>query len=145
VLQHVSLETRPADVDAMLAFLALVGFERVEPPGSLRETSAWAERAGTQVHLLFADDPVVPPSGHAAVVVDDYDATLARLRAAGHPVQPRAEPPSARRARPAAARRHSRSARAAAARAAAARRRSRRLRPRAGEAASRAAWRPRRC
>ena len=91
MLQHVSLETRPADVDAMLAFLALVGFERVEPPGSLRETSAWAERAGTQVHLLFADDPVVPPSGHAAVVVDDYDATLARLRAAGHPVQPRAE------------------------------------------------------
>ena len=91
MLQHVSLETRPADVDAMLAFLALLGFERVEPPGSLRETSAWAERAGTQVHLLFADDPVVPPSGHAAVVVDDYDATLARLRAAGHPVQPRAE------------------------------------------------------
>ena len=86
MLQHVSLETRPADVDAMLAFLALLGFERVEPPGSLRETGAWAERAGTQVHLLFADDPVVPPSGHAAVVVDDYDATLARLRAAGHPV-----------------------------------------------------------
>jgi catechol 2,3-dioxygenase-like lactoylglutathione lyase family enzyme len=91
VLQHVSLETRPADVDAMLAFLALLGFERVEPPGSLGEVSAWAERAGTQVHLLFADDPVVPPSGHAAVVVEDYDATLARLRGAGHPVQPRKE------------------------------------------------------
>jgi catechol 2,3-dioxygenase-like lactoylglutathione lyase family enzyme len=91
VLQHVSLETRRADVDAMLAFLALLGFERVEPPGSLGEISAWAERAGTQVHLLFADDPVVPPAGHAAVVVDDYEETLARLRAAGHRVDPRAE------------------------------------------------------
>jgi catechol 2,3-dioxygenase-like lactoylglutathione lyase family enzyme len=91
VLQHVSLETRRADAEAMLAFLALLGFERVEPPGTLAEVSAWAEREGTQVHLLFADDPVVPPSGHAAVVVERYDATLARLRAAGHPVHPRKE------------------------------------------------------
>ena len=47
----------------------------------------WAERAGTQVHLLLTDDPVVPPQGHAAVVAEDYDATLAALRAAGHPVE----------------------------------------------------------
>ena len=91
MLQHVTIETRRADVGAMLDFLALLGFERVEPPGSLGERSAWAERDGTQIHLQFADDPVVPPSGHAAVVVDDYAATLDRLRAAGHPVKPRPE------------------------------------------------------
>jgi catechol 2,3-dioxygenase-like lactoylglutathione lyase family enzyme len=91
VLQHVSLETRPSDVEAMLAFLALLGFERVEPPGSLGERSAWAQRGASQIHLLFADEPVVPPAGHAAVVVDDYEATVAALRAAGHPVDPRAQ------------------------------------------------------
>ena len=49
-------------------------------------------RAGaTQMHLLFREDPVVPPGGHAAVVADDYDETLARLRDAGFEAQPRAE------------------------------------------------------
>ena len=91
MLQHVTIETRREDVGAMLDFLALLGFERVEPPGSLGERSAWAERDATQIHLQFADDPVVPPSGHAAVVVDDYAATLDRLRTAGHPVKPRPE------------------------------------------------------
>ena len=52
----------------------------------------WVERAGTQVHLMYADgDPVVPPSGHLAVVVADYPATLDALRAAGHEPEPRAE------------------------------------------------------
>jgi hypothetical protein len=51
----------------------------------------WLERAGTQVHLMPVDDPVVPPSGHHAVLVDDYDAAVERLRAAGFPVEPRSE------------------------------------------------------
>jgi catechol 2,3-dioxygenase-like lactoylglutathione lyase family enzyme len=44
-----------------------------------------------QVHLLFADDPVVPPEGHVAVVADDYGATVDRLRRAGFDVVPRTE------------------------------------------------------
>ncbi len=91
MLQHVALETRPEGVAAALAFWALLGFERVEAPVSLRERAVWLQRAGTQVHLLLTDDPVVPPSGHAAVVVEDYDATVAALRAAGHRAEPRAE------------------------------------------------------
>jgi hypothetical protein len=39
--------------------------------------------------VLYADDPVVPPSGHVAIVAPDYDQTLAALRAAGHPVEDR--------------------------------------------------------
>jgi catechol 2,3-dioxygenase-like lactoylglutathione lyase family enzyme len=91
MLQHVANETRREDVDAVLAFWSLLGFGAVEPPPSLRGRTHWVERDGTQIHLLLTDDPVVPPSGHAAIVVDDYEATLAALRAAGHAVEPRAE------------------------------------------------------
>jgi catechol 2,3-dioxygenase-like lactoylglutathione lyase family enzyme len=51
----------------------------------------WVERAGTQVHLMLRDDPVALPEGHIAVVVDDYDGTLARLRGAGFDPEPRPE------------------------------------------------------
>jgi catechol 2,3-dioxygenase-like lactoylglutathione lyase family enzyme len=91
MLQHVAHETRPGDVDAVLSFWSLLGFERVEPPQTLRERTVWVARGATQIHLLLTDDPVVPPFGHAAVVADDYDATLAALRGAGHPVESHAE------------------------------------------------------
>ena len=92
MIQHVALETRPADVDAAVAFWALLGFARVEPPASLAQRAAWVqEPGGTQVHLLFAEDPVVASEGHVAIVAADYDATLARLRTAGFAAEPRAE------------------------------------------------------
>jgi catechol 2,3-dioxygenase-like lactoylglutathione lyase family enzyme len=91
MLQHVSIEVAPADLRACVAFYELIGFREVDPPGSLGEVSTWVERAGTQVHLLHSDDPVVPPEGHHAVVADDYDATLARLREAGFDPEPRTE------------------------------------------------------
>ena len=84
MIQHVALETRRADVEAAVAFWGLLGFARVPPPPSLAERAAWVQApGGTQIHLLFAEDPVVAPEGHVAVVAADYAATLARLRAAG--------------------------------------------------------------
>ncbi|HEX2087518.1 MAG TPA: VOC family protein [Solirubrobacteraceae bacterium] len=91
MLHHVALEVRPDDLDACVAFWALLGFERVEPPPSLAQRATWVERAGTQVHLMRADEPVAPPRGHAAVVADDYDEALGRLRAAGFEPEPREE------------------------------------------------------
>jgi catechol 2,3-dioxygenase-like lactoylglutathione lyase family enzyme len=91
VIDHVALETRPADVEAAVAFWALLGFERVEPPATLLDVAVWVARAGTAIHLLFAEDPVVMPRGHVAVVADDYDAALERLRAAGFAPEPRRE------------------------------------------------------
>jgi catechol 2,3-dioxygenase-like lactoylglutathione lyase family enzyme len=73
----------------MKRFWEIVGFEEVEPPGELGERSAWIERDGTQVHLQWEDDPVAPPKGHAAVVVDDWDAVVARLRDEGFEVDER--------------------------------------------------------
>jgi catechol 2,3-dioxygenase-like lactoylglutathione lyase family enzyme len=89
-LQHASLETRRADVDGEVAFWALLGFAVTEPPPALREIATWVSRRGTQIHLLYADDPVTPPRGHVAVVVDDYEATAAGLEDAGFAVEPRA-------------------------------------------------------
>ena len=82
-LQHVSLEVRRDAVPAEVEFWALLGFTPVEPAGTLAEVAAWVQRGATQIHLLFDEEPVVPPSGHAAVVAEDFDATIAALREAG--------------------------------------------------------------
>src|SRR5919206_3394291 len=91
MLQHVTIELTADQVEPCVDFYALLGFVRVEPPPSLAGRATWVERDGTQVHLMLADDPVVPPDGHHAVVVSDYDATLAALRDAGFDPEPRDE------------------------------------------------------
>jgi catechol 2,3-dioxygenase-like lactoylglutathione lyase family enzyme len=91
VIQHVALETARSDAEAAGAFWRLLGFEPVDPPEALRDRADWLQKDGTQVHLLWSERPVAAPEGHVAVVLDDYDATLERLRAAGHEVDPRTE------------------------------------------------------
>jgi catechol 2,3-dioxygenase-like lactoylglutathione lyase family enzyme len=97
-LQHVALETRREDAAAEVAFWALLGFEEVEPPESLRGRAAWVQDGPAQIHVLFAEDPVVVPRGHVAVIAAGYDATVAALEAAGHAVEPRRPHWGARRA-----------------------------------------------
>ena len=89
MLQHVALEVPPDEVERCAAFWELVGFTRVEPPESLAGRAVWVQRDGTQIHLLQADDAVAPPKGHAAVVVDDYEDALGRLRDHGYEPEPR--------------------------------------------------------
>jgi catechol 2,3-dioxygenase-like lactoylglutathione lyase family enzyme len=91
MIQHVALEVREQDVGACVRFWALLGFEQVDPPASLAARAAWLQAGGTQIHLLFAEAPVVAPEGHVAVVASDYDATLAALREAGFEPAPRTE------------------------------------------------------
>lgn len=93
-LQHVALEVRRDDVAAEFRFWAVVGFDGVAPPGALAERSAWVQdRAGTsQVHLLFADAPVIPAEGHVAVDLGgEYQATIERLRSNGFAPESRSE------------------------------------------------------
>jgi catechol 2,3-dioxygenase-like lactoylglutathione lyase family enzyme len=89
-LHHVALETSRADVEACVAFYALLGFERAPVPDGLVDVAEWVQRDGHQIHLLFADDPVVPPRGHVAVVCADYAGAVARLQAAGFETEDRA-------------------------------------------------------
>jgi catechol 2,3-dioxygenase-like lactoylglutathione lyase family enzyme len=91
VIQHVAIEVRPADVEACVAFWALLGFARVAAPAALAARSTWVQSGETQIHLLYADAPVVPAQGHVAVVVADHAATLAALRDAGFEPRPRTE------------------------------------------------------
>ncbi|MGH2919838.1 MAG: VOC family protein [Solirubrobacteraceae bacterium] len=91
MIAHVAIEIRAEDAGACERFWALLGFARVEPPEALAKRAVWVQSGSTQVHLLFADDPVVPPSGHIAVVAGEYEATLDALRAAGFEPDPRTE------------------------------------------------------
>jgi catechol 2,3-dioxygenase-like lactoylglutathione lyase family enzyme len=91
MLQHVTIEVTTDQVDDCVTFYALLGFERVEPPASLADRATWVERDGTQVHLMLVEDPVVPPKGHHAVLVRDYEGTFAALREAGFDPEPRRE------------------------------------------------------
>lgn len=88
MLQHVTLEVAPGDVDRSVALWELLGFERVEAPQALAGAFVWLERGGTQIHLERNESPTVPPRGHAAIVVEDLDATVERLATAGFEVEP---------------------------------------------------------
>lgn len=99
MLQHVTLEVSPGDIERSIELWTLLGFERVEPPAALAETFVWVERNGTQIHLERNSSPTVPPHGHAAIVVEDFEQTVGRLRDAGFEVQPGREHWSAPRAK----------------------------------------------
>ena len=87
-LQHTSLEIRREDVEAELRFWALLGFDHVEAPSGLQSRATWVARNGTHIHLLHADAPAIMPRGHVAILADDYDATVARVRDAGLRFEP---------------------------------------------------------
>lgn len=90
MLHHVGIEVAPPEIEATVGFFALLGFERVEPPETLREYT-WVEREGTQVHLMPRAEPVIPPVGHIAVVAPDFEAALQRLQDAGFEAERRRE------------------------------------------------------
>ena len=91
MIQHVGLEVPRTAAAEEVEFWALLGFAEMVLADDLAGRARWVERDGFQVHLLFSDAPVVPPAGHAAIVICDYDAVVARLRAVGHEAAPRRE------------------------------------------------------
>jgi len=90
-MHHVALEVREPEADACRDFFALLGFAEIGPPEGLVGRARWLERDGQHVHLLLTDSPTVPPGGHLALVVEDYEAALEALSAAGHQVDPATE------------------------------------------------------
>jgi len=90
MLHHVGIEIKQSDVERSVEFWEALGFEEVEPPPTLREFT-WLEREGTQVHLMPTESPMVPPRGHTAVVVADFDRTVADLSERGFEVERRRE------------------------------------------------------
>jgi catechol 2,3-dioxygenase-like lactoylglutathione lyase family enzyme len=90
MIQHVTREIRPETLERCLEFYGLLGFARVRPPATVADRAVWLQLGPTQLHLLLNPD-AGPASGHIAIVADPYEATLARLRAGGHEVEPRRE------------------------------------------------------
>jgi hypothetical protein len=88
MLQHVTLEVAPEDIEPSIEFWTLLGFRQVEPPPALADTFTWLERENTQIHLERNEMPTVPPHGHAAVVVTDFEGTVERLQEHGFEVTP---------------------------------------------------------
>jgi catechol 2,3-dioxygenase-like lactoylglutathione lyase family enzyme len=88
-VHHVALEATHEAAQGEVAFWAMLGFEEVAPPETLRDRARWVQRGGTQIHVMYKDAPTVPPAGHAAVVAPDYEATLDRLRSAEIDIEPR--------------------------------------------------------
>jgi catechol 2,3-dioxygenase-like lactoylglutathione lyase family enzyme len=98
MLHHVGIEVAPAEIERTIELWQLLGFELVEPPASLSEFT-WLERGGTQVHLMPTESPTVPPRGHTAVVVADFEVAFAALAENGFEVEHRREHWGAPRAR----------------------------------------------
>ena len=90
MIQHVTREIEPSQLEACTRFYGLLGFDPVAPPPGVAGRAAWLERAGTHIHLMFADH-VEPERGHVGIVLDRYEATLAALRGEGYAVEPRRE------------------------------------------------------
>ncbi len=87
-LHHVALPIRRDDVEAEIAFWALLGFSVVEPSPALRERATWVQAPdATQIHLLYADS--IATAGHVAILAPAFDATLEALDAAGCQPEPR--------------------------------------------------------
>jgi len=76
LIQHVSFEVKPDQLDACIEFYELLGFRRVTAPEKLAPFVAWLERDGHQFHLLQLPETSHMNAGHAAVLLGDaYGAT----------------------------------------------------------------------
>jgi catechol 2,3-dioxygenase-like lactoylglutathione lyase family enzyme len=97
MIQHVTRDIRPSELQPCSRFYGELGFEPVPVPAGIEGRAVWLEHAGaggSQIHLRFVDEAVAAarrPTGHVGVVISEYDATIARLGAEGHRVEPRRE------------------------------------------------------
>lgn len=91
MIQHVTVEIGPDQVEDCVDFYGLLGFRRVDPPAGLGERTAWLQLGHTQVHLQWFEDAQPTREGHLAVVVSEYEATLQTLTQRGLDPDPRTE------------------------------------------------------
>lgn len=88
MLQHATLEVPREKVRDCVAFWELLGWSELEPPPSLKGRFIWVGKAGTHIHLMPRDAPVVPEEGHTAVVSEDAERDVATLREHGFAPEP---------------------------------------------------------
>ncbi len=97
-LHHVNVPVPPGATDLVVGFYEALGLVRVaKPTEGVAQEGAWLDLPdGTQVHVSEREG-APHPAQHFALVVDDLDATVSALQAAGHPFRPGAALLGARR------------------------------------------------
>ena len=83
-IQHVSLEVDPSQIEEEARFWELLGFEPIEPPEGIGNSSVWMGAGKQAVHLLAVDDPVVPKTGHVALLEPALGGIARALGEAGY-------------------------------------------------------------
>ncbi|HEU5033143.1 MAG TPA: VOC family protein [Mycobacteriales bacterium] len=92
-LHHVNVVVPPGGTESVLSFYVdVLGLERVaKPTEGVAESGAWFDiDDSSQVHISERDGQP-HPQAHFALVVDDFEAVLARVAAAGAPWQEQAD------------------------------------------------------
>ncbi|MFM9078218.1 MAG: VOC family protein [Solirubrobacterales bacterium] len=83
-IHHASLEVTAEGQAGEVRFWEVLGFRQVEPPKGLAGGgTVWLERDGFQVHLVAVEQPVVPPTGHLALVEPELERVTDALVEAG--------------------------------------------------------------
>jgi catechol 2,3-dioxygenase-like lactoylglutathione lyase family enzyme len=92
MIQHVTRQIRPDQLDRCVRFYEILGYSPVAPPASVRGRAVWLGHAdgGPDLHLMV-DGAATVEQGHVAFVVAPYATVVARLTEAGFPVEPRRE------------------------------------------------------
>lgn len=98
-LHHVQLATPPGREDALREFcVGLLGMVEVaKPPALAARGGVWFRGGAAELHFGVEADFRPAVKAHPALVVDDLDALIDRLTAAGRPVRRDGDFPGYRR------------------------------------------------
>lgn len=97
MIHHVNYLVSQDQAHKCAEFWGLLGFATVDPGEGLRDRAVWVRREGQEIHFEYAPRDAAdaarlgqgPPSGHVAIVVDDYEAVCTRLTDDGHAIDHR--------------------------------------------------------
>jgi catechol 2,3-dioxygenase-like lactoylglutathione lyase family enzyme len=92
MIQHVTRQIRPDQLDRCVQFYEILGYFPVAAPASVQGRAVWLRHAdgGPDLHLMVDGEATVE-RGHVAFVISPYEAVVARLSEAGFEVEPRRE------------------------------------------------------
>jgi catechol 2,3-dioxygenase-like lactoylglutathione lyase family enzyme len=86
-LDHVNVTTpEELEEETLTWYRDILGLEQIDKPPGTRTRGAWFAIGDAQLHVSI-DEHNPHKSAHFAVLVDDYDAVIARLRAAGSHIE----------------------------------------------------------
>ncbi|MCG5218588.1 VOC family protein [Streptosporangium soli] len=88
-LHHMQLAMPPGEEAAARGFFAgVLGMREIDKPAALATRGgAWFRAGGLELHLGVQDDFRPATKGHPGILVDDLDAVVSRLAAAGQQVR----------------------------------------------------------